>query len=149
MIATNEETLSELFTAAIVAMTPRLQYKGAEGWQPYTRAVGAPTTTRRFRLLWTSEGRQPGRGAAAGAIIEHRALLRVRTDYAGEHAKQQFIVADDFHQLGDTLTATKAPDTGVVLVERLSHKTVEGDEDTDVIRVDHTYRVRFMRRIQL
>lgn len=149
MIPTNEETLSDLFTAAIIAITPRTQYKGAEGWKPYQREVDAPTTTRRFRLLWEEGGLQVG-GAMAGDIIEHFAELRVRTDYAGSHAQHMYAVIDDFHQLGDVLTATKATDNGVVLVtrQRVEHVGV-GDESSDVIKVDHVYTVRYMRRIQL
>jgi hypothetical protein len=150
MIATNEETLAELFTTAIIAIAPRLTYKGAEGWKPYNREVDGASRTRRFRLVWPpgATGLQP-RGTSAGDIFEHFAELRVRTDYAGEHAKQQHLIIDDFHQLADTLSATKAGNNGVVLVERLRTAPVVGGESDDVVKVDHIFTVRYMRRIQL
>lgn len=148
MIATNEETLTELFTAAIVGMTPRLQYKGAESWKPYERENSGPSRTRHFRMVWVAGNIQP-RGTLAGNIIEHYATLRVRTDYAGEHAKQQHIIIDDFHQLGDVLSALKSTDNGVVLVERIEPRERRGFfDENDVVRVDHTYRVRFLRNIR-
>ena len=149
MIATNEDSLTELFTTAIVGLTPRLTYKGAEEWRPYDRAVSGPSRTRRFRLIWGAPNLQP-RAGMAGQIIEHVAEMRVRTDYAGEHAQQQFIIIDDFHQLGDTLTALKASDNGVQLVTRLRIEQRVGKTDTDdVVQIDHVFAVRFMRRIQL
>ena len=149
MIATTEESLTELFTDAIIALTPRLTFKGGELWKAYNREVSGPSTTRRFRLVWEAGNIFPG-GAMAGDVFEHAALLRVRTDYAGEHAAQQHIMIDDFHQLGDALTATKATDNGVMLVTRLRvEERVGNTDDTDVVQIDHVYQVRFMRRIQL
>lgn len=146
MIATTTAELTTLFTAAIVAITPTLAYKGAQGWRPYDRKVETPTTTRRFRLAWEAGGRQPG-GTMAAPIHEYFAFLRVQTDYAGEHAKQQHILIEDFYQLEETLTAAKATDNGVVMVEGLR---IEGDQDgKDVVQIDHVFRVRYMRRIQL
>lgn len=146
MIATNTETLTTLFEAAIQAITPTLQYQGAAGWIAHDRKEAASTRTRRFRLSWEAGGRQVG-GAVAGDISEYFAYLRVHTQYAGEHAKQQHILIEDFYQLEETLTGTKAADNGVVLVEGLR---IEGDPDgKDAVQVDHVFRVRYMRRIAL
>jgi hypothetical protein len=149
MIATNEETLGTLFKDAITGLTPRLTYQGAKSWKPYDRAVSGPSRTRRFRLLFEAGNVFPS-GAMAGPIIEHECILRVRTDYAGEHAKQQHILIDDFHQLGDTLTALKASDNGLTLVTRLRVEETEGEiDEDDVIQIDHVFAVRYMRTIQL
>jgi len=150
MIATNEETLGDLFTAAIVGITPRLTYQGAEGWKPYERETSNPTISRRFRLVWEAGNLRPG-GAMFGSIHEHEATLRVRTDYAGVHDRVELVAIDDFHQLADTLTTLKANDNGLQLVTRLRVEAEIGDtqEGDDVVRVDHVYSVRYMRRIQL
>lgn len=150
MIATNESVLTDAFTDAIVALTPRLVFKGAESWKPYKRGDSGPTRTRRFRILWDAGNIQP-RGAMAGHVIEHYATCRIRTDYAGEHAEQQHVIIDDFHQIGDALTMLKdsSDANGLIVVERLQPQEVFGEiDDTDVVRIDHTYRVRFMRSIR-
>lgn len=146
MVPTNTDALATLFRAAILAIEPRLQYQGAARWIAYDRKEGAANRTRRFRLAWEAGGRQPG-GCMAGPDHEYFAFLRVQTDYAGEHAKQQHILIEDFYQLEESLTATKATDNGVVLVEGLR---IEGDPDgKDVVQIDHVFRVRYMRRIRL
>lgn len=149
MIATNEAVLTGIVTEAVTALTPRLQYKGAEKWKPHDRDTG-PATTRRFRVLMGAGNLQP-RGAMAGHIFEHFAELRIRTDYAGDHAQQQHIVTDDFHQIGDALTALKdaSEANGIVVVERIAPRAVRGRvDDTDTIQIDHTYRIRYMRNIR-
>lgn len=149
MVATNESELTELFEPAIAGITPRLQYKGAMGWKPYSQAKSGPAGgTRWFRLLWSAGNVQPG-GAVAGDLIEHFAELRVRTDYGGEHAKNETLMIDDFHQVADTLTSLKAGNNGVMLVTRQRVEYVAGDENEDVVQVDHVMTVRYMRRIQL
>ena len=149
MIATNEDTLSDLFRDAIVGITPRIAFKGGERWKPYERPVEGPSRTRRFRLIWQAGGVQP-RGAMAGQAIEHNATLRVRTDYVGTVDGNQHVIIDDFHQLRDVLSNLKASATGVVLVEAQRVQEYFGDTDSDdVVVVDHTYQVRFMRTAQL
>jgi hypothetical protein len=151
MVPTNESTLGELFTAAIAAIQPRSQYKGAEGWKPHNRETSTSNRTRSFRLVWTNGGLETGsRGAMGGRIFGHFAELRVRTDYAGEHAKQQALIIDDFHQLADTLAAAKSPSNGLMYVARLRVEALKGSPtDRDVVRVDHVFRINYLRQIQL
>ena len=147
MVATDEEELADLFEAAIIAMTPRKQYKGAEGWKPYKRAVDGASRTRRFRLLLDRVRRRRD-GSRAGNIFEHECRLRVRTDYAGDHAKMQFVIADDLQHLRDTLSTLKATDNGLQLVASVDSVTADGgNEDTDVLVIDHVMTVRYMRSI--
>lgn len=151
MIATTENVLTEAFTDAIIALVPRLLYKGAESWKSYERERSLPSRTRAFRILWTAGGLQP-RGAMFGHVFEHWGECRIRTDYAGEHSKQQHIVIDDFHQIGDALTVLKdsSESNGIMVVERIAPRPVRGEPtENDVVRVDHTYRVRYMRSIRL
>jgi hypothetical protein len=149
MIATNEETLSGLFSQAIIGITPSITYKGSEGWKPYDRAVGGATRTRRFRLLW-EPGSLVERGAMAGNVFETEAILRVRTDYTGDQAKTQFVWIEDFHQIGNVLTQIKATNNGVMLVTRQSVQEILGESDSDdVVQIDHVYSVRFMRAMHL
>jgi hypothetical protein len=150
MIATDEEGLAELFETAIIGITPRKQYKGAEGWKPHDRETSAPTRTRRFRLLLRRPRLYTGPGgAAAGNVFEHECELRVRTEYAGEHAKQQFILADDFMQLRDVLSNLRADDNGVLVVEPVDYRERPNfDASSDVTKIDHIFNVRYMRSIR-
>lgn len=156
MTATTEEALSELFETTIASLTPRITYKGGEAWKPYKREVANATTTRRFRLVWASGGIQE-RAAVGGGNVEMFAELRVRTDYAGSNDKTQFIIVDDFIHLWQELSRLKAPplNNGVVLVEGLRYEAAPQVDDSleppldsnDVIKIDHVFRVRYMRRI--
>jgi len=146
MIATTEETLDEMFVAAIVAMDPRRQYKGAERWKPYDRKVSGPARTRAFRLIWGTPRLRRG-GAIFGSIFEHEAELRVRTDYVGTHDKVQFVINDDLLQLRDTLSTLKANDNGLELVEAVRHDRRGYNEDEDTVQIDHVLLVRYMRSI--
>jgi len=156
LAATTEEALSEVFVDTIRGLAPRITYKGGEAWKPYTREAANASTTRRFRIVWQSGGIQPG-GAVGGRIIECFAEVRVRTDYAGSHEKQQFAIMDDFFQLQDELSRLKAPgsSSGVVLVtgERwepapeVDLTMVPALDSTDVVKIDHVFTVRYMRRI--
>ena len=94
------------------------------------RETGQASTTRRFRQVWQLGGIQPG-GAVGGRNIECFAELRIRTDYAGDHAQQQFIIIDDFYQLQDTLSALKSATNtnGIVLVQGENYEPAE-DYDT-------------------
>lgn len=148
MIATNEETLAELFTDAIIGIVPRMTYKGAESWKPYEREVGNPTRTRRFRIVIRRPQLVSG-GASAGYNFEHSAELRVRTDYVGDHSKVQFTVADDFMQLRDVLSGLKATDNGVMVVEAVDYRERDSFTlDDDILLVDHVFRCRYMRSIR-
>ena len=146
MIATNEETLSDLFTTSILGITPRITYKGSKGWKVYKKAKDGGDRTRAFRLIWGTPQLRRG-GAVFGSIFEHTVELRVRTDYAGTHDKTQFIVADDFLQLRDVLSGLKATDNGLQLVEPVRQIRRGFSEDADVIQIDHVYSVRYMRSI--
>jgi hypothetical protein len=148
LAATTEQALGELFESTIVSMAPRLQYKGAQGWKPHKRETSIPTSTRRFRQIWTAGTVQP-RGAMSGSKFEHTATLRIRTEYAGAHEHLQFIVIDDHHQLRDTLSALKSSDDNglVMLVSAGSPELVTGTESSDVVTYDHVFTVRFMRTI--
>lgn len=149
MIATNEEDLADAFREAIVGISPRIAYKGGEGWKPYEAPVEGASRTRRFRLVWDAGGIQP-RGAMAGQAIEHFATLRVRTDYVGKADKNQYVFIDDFHQLRDTLSNLKGSSSGLVMVAALRIEEVRGETDRDdVVVVDHVYQVRYMRNAQL
>lgn len=149
MTPSTEEQLTDLFAASIREITPRIAYKGAETWKVHARPDAAPTTTRRCRLIWAAGNVQP-RGARAGDAIETFASLRIQTDYVGEVSKMQFAIADDLHQLGDTLAGLRGPDNGLITVERVRTVPVMGRPGTDdAVRVDHVFNVRFIRRIQL
>jgi hypothetical protein len=148
MVPQTERELSRLLEATIVAIVPRSTYHADKPWKPYNRSVSEPTTTRHFTLRWEA-GDLEDPGASAGHIFEINALLIVRTDYAGEHYEQQFIINDDFHQVGDALFMAAAPDNSLVLVERVRTRPFKGDPQTDdVVQVDHVYKVRFMKRIR-
>lgn len=147
MTPSTEAELSELFAAAIESLEPRTQSGQALKWQHYERPNEKPTTTRRFRLVWTAGNIQPG-GARAGNAIETWATLRVEADYAGEVSEQQFRIADDFHQLGDALANLRGPDNGLITVERQRTVPVLGDPGRDDnVRVAHLFNVRFIRAI--
>src|SRR5690349_21006347 len=148
MIPTDTDALSALFAPAIANIVPKSIFKGGEKWKPHSRETAAITQTRRFRLEWTGEGDLQPRGAMCGDIHEHWAVLRVVTEYVGDHARQQHIVIEDYHQVCETLTNLKASseENGLVLVERLR---CDGANAADVLEVFHTYRVRYMRRVQL
>lgn len=156
MIATTEEVLTDLFVETIRGLSPRITYKGAEAWRPYSRETANASTTRRFRLVWSVGGIQPG-GAIGGRNIEVWAEVRVRTDYAGSHDKVQFAIIDDFYQLQDELSALKAPpsDNGIVLVEGIRYEaspvfdpTLDlATDSTDILKIDHIFHARYMRRI--
>lgn len=156
LTATTEEELTALFEETIRGLSPRITYKGGEAWKPYSREVANATTTRRFRLVMLTGGIQDG-GALGGGNVEMFGELRVRTDYAGDHAKLQHIIADDFVQLWQELSRLKRPTNanGVVLVEGLRYEPAVQVDDSleppldsnDVIKIDHVFRVRYMRRI--
>ncbi len=156
MTATTLEALGELFETTIAGLTPRLLYKGGEAWKPYKREVANATTTRRFRLVWSGGGIQE-RAAVGGGNVEMFAELRVRTDYASSNDKGQFVIEDDFVHLWQELSRLKAPplNNGVVLVEGIRYEPAPQVDDgleppldsNDVIKIDHVFRVRYMRRI--
>lgn len=147
MIATTEEQLDELFVAAILAIVPRIQYKGGEGWKVYDRARSGGGKTRAFRLIWDAPVLRLG-GAVFGSIFEHEAQLRVRTQYSGDHSKIQFAINDDHLHLRDVLSGLKANDNGLQLVTPVTTLRRGFSEDADVVQIDHVYSVRFMRSIQ-
>lgn len=147
MIATNEETLSDAFTAAIIAIAPRVTYKGGQGWSPYDRARSSGGSTRSFRLIWGIPVLRLG-GAVFGSIFEHEAQLRVRTQYSGDHSKMQFAIVDDHLQLRDVLSGLKAHDNGLQLVTPVTTLRRGFTEDDDVVQIDHVYSVRYMRSIE-
>lgn len=158
MRPTTENELTDLFRATIVALAPRVTYKGAEGWKPYNRENANASTTRRFRFLWSLVGIVPG-GAMAGSAIEVASTLRIRTDYTGDNDRAQFCVIDDALQLQDVLSALKSggTDHGLVLVtwqasdiaSDVDPSTDSPTETDDTIRVDHTFEIRYIRRLQL
>lgn len=153
MVAVDEEALAVLFAETISKIIPRKQYQGAEGFKPYDREVSGPSRTRRFRLLFNNPRLLEG-GAMAGEVMEHVCELRVRLDYAGDHSKMQFVIADDSLLLRDVLSNLKATDQGVMLVEpngyreRPQSRISTDDGSTDLVQVDLLYRVRYMRNIR-
>lgn len=146
MIATTEETLHDLFKAAILGMTPRITYQGARGWAYYDKAKAGASRTRSFRLIWGVPTLRTG-GAVFGTIFEHQVELRVRTDYAGSHERVQFVAADDHVHLRDVLSALKEADNGLQLVTPEGVQARGFNEDDDVVQIDHVYSVRYMRSI--
>ena len=147
MIATTEEALDGLFRTAILAISPRLTYQGATRWHAYDKARAGASQTRSFRLVWGTPQLRTG-GAVFGGIFEHEVPLRVRTDYAGGHQLTQFLIADDYLQLRDVLSALKETGNGLQLVTPVeSRRRLGATEDADVVQVDHTYSVRYMRTI--
>lgn len=151
MVPTTEEALETLFVDAIVGMTPRLQYKGAVEWKPYERGVKGSSRTRRFRIVF-DRVRLRGGGAMAGSAFEHTARMRVVTDYAGDRSDLQHVINDDGLQLRDVLSALKASDNGVMLVEPYDEdrpwvERFTFDEDADVTQVEHIFKVHYMRSI--
>lgn len=146
MIATTEEGLHDLIVPAILGMSPRLTYKGAEEWRYYEDDRKGPARTRDFRLIWGIPQLRRA-GAMFGSILEHEVELRVRTDYAGRQSKTQFIVADDHVHLRDVLSGLKAGDNGIQIVEPIRVETRGYTEDDDVTQIDHVFRVRYMRSV--
>lgn len=148
MVATTEEELADLFEAAIVGMTPRVQYDGAQEWKPYDKEVGGPSRTRRFRQVWLNARLRDG-GTMADNIFEHVAELRIRTDYAGDHSKTQFVREDDRLQLRDVLSTLKSEENGLLRVEPVRSVARDSfDENSDVTQVDHVFNVYYMRSIR-
>lgn len=148
MIATTEEALRDLFRDAILDMTPRLTYEGAEEWKYYEKEVGGPSRTRRFRIIFGDPELRTG-GAMAGHVFEHEIEVRIRTDYAGNHAETNLISIDDFLQLRDVLSGLKASDNGLVVVTPVNRRIRDSfTESSDVTQVDHTFRCRYMRSIR-
>lgn len=152
MIAVNEEQLADLFATAIDAIVPRIQYQGSEAWKRYDRAVAAPSRTRNYRIVFTTQPRLFEQGTRAGDVFEHEIEMTIRTDYAGAHPKTQFAAADDFLQLRDVLSALKATDQGVRLVTPTrsvpAPAGADGTASTDTTQIDHVYTVRYMRSIR-
>lgn len=147
MITTTEEELADLFRDAILDMTPRTTYEGAEEWKWYDRPVDEPSRTRRFTFVW-GEPVLRSRGTMAGNIFEHEVELAVRTDYAGQANETQYIINDDGLQLRDELSRLKGEANGLLLVEPLTRRVKDSfTETSDVKQVDHRFRVRFMRSI--
>lgn len=144
MTPTTTDALTDLFRAAIVSITPTIVYKGAEEWKPYDREVSGPSTTRRFRIGW-SAGSIFTPGIYTNGVVETTAECRIRTDYAGDHNEMQHAIIEDYHQLCERLASLKGPSNGLMLVERDRLIFRDGDEDSDVVQVDHTFQVRYLR----
>jgi hypothetical protein len=145
MIPTNEKELTELFRTAIIGITPRLQFKGAEKWKPYDRSNSGALTTRRFQLVRTTGlPVMDGTGIFTTRVCETMFELRVRTDYAVPHQHRGDIVPDDFHQLMETLGDLKSSDNGLIRVLPVGVDE-QGDDDSDNIVVDHIFTVFYLR----
>lgn len=144
MIGTNTDALTDLFREAIVGIVPTITYKGAEGWKPYNREAAGPSTTRRFRIGW-SAGSFFSPGIFTDGVVETLCECRIRTDYAGNADEMQHAIIEDYHQLCETLAALKSPSNGLMLVERDGVIFRDGDPDNDVVQVDHTFQVRYLR----
>lgn len=145
MTPTTESAMDSLIETAIVAISPGETYKGAEEWKPYNRETREPTRSRRFRLVWEAAERFEG-GIFTPRAVETVSTLIVRTDYAGAHEHQQRAVIADHWQLQEAIQALKGASTGIILV-RSAGKPDFGtaDPSTDVVRVDHTFLVRYLR----
>jgi hypothetical protein len=139
--ATTLPTLGDLFVARIEATTPRITYKGAEGWKHYKRPAESPTRTRRFRLLWDPGGFRTG-GTFTNARVQLEVGLRVVTDYAGVYEQIAHIVQDDWQQLRDRMQALASDDSNGLLWVRAEQPPVIPPE-ADVVQVELTYRVSY------
>ena len=137
--------MSTIIEPAIVAISPSETYHGAAGWKLYKRETTEPTTTRRFRLVWETLGRFE-RGIFTSAAVETESELRVRTDYAGAHERQQAAITSDHWQLQEAIQALKGTTNGIILVRSAGKPEFVGsDPSTDVVQVDHVYNVRYLR----
>lgn len=145
MIPTTEDALDDTVRVTIAALTPRIVYKGSETWKPYERSNDSPSASRRFRLLWEPIGIY-AKGIQATKVYEYESELIVRTDYAGVTDKVKRIAADDYaHLLEAILDLKNRTPASVLFVEGSGVSYDFGDEDSDVVRVDHRYKVRFLR----
>jgi len=144
MIGTTTDVLTDLFRGAIIAITPRIMFKGAEGWKPYGRETSTIGPTRTFRFGW-SAGNIHVPGIFTDGVVEMDAEMRVRTDYQGNHDEMQHAIIEDFHQLHETLSALKSTSNGLMLVEAIGPQYRDGDEEDDIAVVDHTFNVRYLR----
>lgn len=145
MVTTNEAELTDLFRTAIIGITPRLQTKQAMSWKAYERSQAGAPTTRRFQLR-RAAGLPvlDGSGIFTTRLVETTFELRVRTDYAVDHKDRADIVADDFHQLTETLGALKAASNGLMRVLPIG-VDVDDDDDADAIVVDHVFTIYYLR----
>ena len=151
--------LAALFVAAIIGVTPALTYQGGERWKHYDRATDAASRTRRFRLVW-KPGPVVGGGYWGVNSQEVTSVLAVRTDYAGHHERLTHLIQSDWHQLRDVLAQLHVPITnGLTQLHATSSPpsmvadSIHGRaqlldraaSSADVIQVDLTYDVRYMR----
>jgi len=146
LTATTPFVLNGLISELIRGTTPRVTYQQASGWEPYTEQVGSASRSRRFRLVWEEGNFHAGGIFTRG--VETSAILRVRTDYVGEHQQMQFMREDDKHQLRDRIhTLSEDSTTGFVLIEPDGIRT-ERPPDWDSANAgqwDHVYPIRYLR----
>jgi hypothetical protein len=150
MITTTTAALDALFVPVISALVPLTTYKGAEKWKHYDAATSAPTTTRRFTLVW-GELRPFERGAFTPDACEYDCEFAVRTDYAGRHALQQHAIGEDTHHVALALARLRGEATGVFHVRaiRRTQQSRSATDTPDVVQIDHVYTVRFMRALNV
>jgi hypothetical protein len=143
---TTLETLEDTIREQIRSTTPRLTVQGAEAWKPYTKHAGSAARTRRFRLVW-EEGNFVVGGIFTPDAVEVQSLLRVRTDYVGEHDELQKLRQNDLHQLRDRIHALANTDSnGMILVDP-SGVRVERPPDWDTADAgqwDLVYPIRYL-----
>jgi hypothetical protein len=150
MITTTTAALDVLFVAKIITLDPLTTYNGAEKWKHYDSATRAPTTTRRFTLVWRQM--QPfERGAFTPDACEYDCDFAVRTDYAGQHEHQQHAILEDTHHLALALARLRGEATGVFHVRalRTEQRSRSATDTPDVVQIDHVYTVRFLRALNV
>lgn len=144
---TTLDVLGPKLVAKIEATTPRITYKGAEGWKHYERPASG-SRTRRFRMLWEPLGWPRGQArVCTNDVEENLALLRVRTDYVGTFEDLAPLIDEDWHQLRKemhTLSGSGADGLMLILETATPPRPVIGGE-RDVLQVDLTYDVRYLR----
>lgn len=156
LVPTTLDVLGPKLVAKIEATTPRITYKGAEGWKHYERPATA-SRTRRFRLLWESQPWPRGQPRIfTNSVGEHLALLRVRADYLGTFEDLGPLIEEDWHQLRKemhALSGSGADGLMLILETAAAPRLVGSDprlrgstaEERDVLQVDLTYDVRYLR----
>jgi hypothetical protein len=160
---TTLEQLEPLIIAKIRAIVPRIVVQGSKGWKYYAKARAATGRTREFTLRWVPGQfipggyfTTPGRGG-----VETGATLLVRTDYAGQHEKLQWLIQDDYAQLRDIINELTADSITTGLVSMLpaaanSARVADTNEgrqalsdkpvfNADAFQIDHTFALTYQQ----
>ncbi len=171
MIAMSIVQLRDHLDAVISSSSPREPYDGAAEFSPFVRKAsgrrpgpsnaGRPLAaapaklassprTRRYQLELAAPTARRGDGLWTDTGAEHEVALVVLMDYAAQASTddvRELVARDDHMLLRDRITASAAPDNGVMLAEELSCDDIGPQEDPDVRRFALTYSVRYFARL--